>query len=278
MSTLSLFQSPSFGARHALAEIETSYGDVVRYKGKSLNKFGSNQDVGTSRETVAQFQGATANEAFVTTNIIDSISSSSASDTTQTVVIEGHTIDEVGNLTFVSQEAIIAGQTKVTLTTPMARANRMYVKSSGTFGTTPAALVGTVYCYDDTDGISAGVPVTAAATKVLIIAGKTQSEKAATSISSKDYWIITRFSAVAADASGPTGFATVQMETRDIVNGGAWRPLGREFIVFPAAVGPTREFTPLIIVPKNHDWRVVAFCNAGSSIVEADAEGYLATI
>jgi len=257
-----------------------TYGDKVsvKDKGKALNKFGRNLAISTTRETIAELQGATANETFVSTNIIDGVVSSSASDTTQTIVIEGHTIDGSGNLTFVSQDAVLTGQTEVTLATPLARANRAYVKPSGVFNTTPAALVGTVSVYDNTDGISGGVPVTAAATKLLILPGLTQSEKCATSISSTDYWIITGFSTVASDATGPTGFATVVMETRDVANGGAWRPLGRAYIVFPQTIGVQRVFDPPFIVPKNHDWRAVAFTDAGTTALDADAEGYLAVI
>ena len=269
---------PPFGLAHALSIIEGTYGDVCYYKNKTLTKFGRNLTVGTSSETLAELQGTTANETFVTTNIIDGISSSSASDTTQTIVIEGHTIDVSGNLTFVVQDAILTGQTKAVLTTPLARANRMYVKRSGTFGNTPAALVGDVHCYDDTGGISAGVPVVPAATKVMILAGRVGSEKAATSISSADYWIITDFSTVASDATGPTGYATVNMEIRDVPNGGAWRHIGRDYIVLPGVSGVERRFDPPVIIPKNHDWRVVGFCDAGVSALDADASGYLATI
>ena len=85
--------------------VAVTYGDRVSVyeKGKAITKFGTNSTVGTTYETVAQLQSTESNETFVTTNIIDSIVSSSASDTTQTITIEGHTIDGSGNLTFVSK-------------------------------------------------------------------------------------------------------------------------------------------------------------------------------
>lgn len=72
--------------------VKSTYGDTVsvEQKAKNLNKFGTNSSVGTSPETVAQFQGATANETYVSTNIIDSISSSDqTNDVGITFTIEG---------------------------------------------------------------------------------------------------------------------------------------------------------------------------------------------
>lgn len=258
-----------------------TFGDTVSVsaKAKNLNKFGRNLSVGTTFETVAELQGTTANETFVTTNIIDSLSSDSASDTTQTITLEGHTVDGSGNLTFATQDVTINGQTKVTLATPLARATRAFVKRTGTFGSTPAALVGNVYIYDDTDGISAGVPVTAAATKVLILAGETQSAKAATTISSSDYWFISSFGAGIGNAGGAADRVTVRMETRDVANGGAWRPMGREIVLIIGDENPVPEqFSPYLIVPKNHDWRIRAKTNASTAEVFAEANGYLAAV
>ena len=265
---------------HAESVVLEAYGDTVSVadKAKDLNKFGRNLVVGTSPETIGEFQGAVGNETFVTTNIIDSIVSSSASDTTQTIVIEGHTVDGSGNLTFVVQEAALNGQTEVTLGTPLARASSAYVKASGTFGTTPAALAGTVSIYDNTDGISGGVPVTAAATKLLISAGDTQSEKCATALSSTDYWFISHFSAGIGKAGGSASRVAVRAEVRDLPNGGAWLPIGREIILIPDVIGRTIQFDPFLIVPKNHDVRVVASTDSNTAEVFAELGGYLAGV
>lgn len=257
--------------------VSTTYGETVSVsqKGKNLNKFGRNNSVGTSYETVAEFQGSETNETFVSTNLIDSIVSSSGSDT-QTITIEGHTIDGSGNLTFVVQDATLSGQTEVTLATPLARATRAYIKPSGTFNSPPAALAGTVSIYDNTGGITGGVPNTDAAVKLLISAGNAQTEKAATTTSSKDYWFISYFTAAIDDAGGPTTYIELRMETRDIANGGVWRPMGREFTVYKGVNGIAREFDPYLIVPKNHDWRIRAKCDGGTSSVYAEAGGVLA--
>ena len=272
--------SASFDIAQAERVVLSAYGDTVsvKAKGKNLAKFGTNTLVGTTYETVAQFQGTTANETFVTTNIIDSVVSSSASDTTQTITIEGHTIDGSGNLTFVVQDAILNGQTEVTLTTPLARASRMVVKRTGTFGTSPTALAGTASVYDNTGGITAGVPNTAAATKIVLRPGFTQSNKCQTSLSATDYWFITDFEAGIGNAGGPANRVTFKLEKRDVANGGAWLPMGREIVVRTDQNGVSFPFHPYAIVPKNHDVRVSAKTDTSTSEVFAEMQGYLASI
>lgn len=261
-------------------EILSTYGDTVsvRNKAKSLNRFGENRTVGTSFETVAEFQGTTANETFVTTNIVDSIVSSSASDTSQTIRIEGHTVDGSGNLTFVVQDAALNGQTEVTLTTPLARCTRMYVKATGTAFSFPTALVGQVVVYDNTGGITAGVPNTAAATKCLILAGETQSRKCATAISSVDYWIITEAYVGVGVAGGSAARVIARIERRDVANGGAWRPIGSDIVIpIGQPLGPV-QFDPFLIIPKNHDVRLVARVDANTASVYGEVNGYLALV
>ena len=262
--------------------VQKTYGDTVSVwqKGKTLNKFGRNDSVGTSYETVAEFQGSEINETFVTTNIIDAIVSSSTSDTLKTVTIEGHTIDGSGNLTFVKQNAALNGRTPVALAVPLARATRAYLAPSGVFSTPVLPIVGDVAIYDDTAGVTAGVPNTDAATKLLLkgTLGRSKSEKASTAISSTDYWFITYFDAAIDDPAGPTNFIELRMETRDVANGGVWLPMLHEFVIWAGQDFTPREFDPPLIVPKNHDWRIVAECDGGSSSVYAEAGGYLAEI
>ena len=274
-------QSPEVA--QAIRVIQSTYGDTVSIeaKKKNLNKFGVNALVGTSYETIAQFQSTESNETFVTTNLIDSISSSSASDTTQTIVVEGHTVDLSGNLTFVSQEAVLVGQTKVVLGTPLARANRAYVKSTGTALTYPAALVGTVYIYDDTAGVASGVPSAASATKLLIAAGETSSQKCATSISSADYFLITSIAVGVTAVTGGGGTAErieARMEIRDVANGGPWKTLGTDLghtvSSNPVLIRPR----PYLIVPKNHDIRMRARSDSSTVAAYGEFAGMLASV
>jgi len=257
------------------------YGDTVSVaaKAKNLNKFGrTSTNVGTTFATIAEFQGSVADETFVTTNLIDSVSSSSASDTMD-VTIQGHTVDVSGNMTFVSQTVTLAGQTEVPLPTPMARASRMFVANDGTFGNVAPDAVGTIAVYDNTDGIAAGVPNTDAATKMLIAPGETQSEKCAVTTASDEYWFLTTFTAQVYEAAATTDFVTVRIEIRDIVNGGAWRPIGGDVVAVPGIfTAPPSRFSPFLIVPKNHDIRAIAKTDAGTAPVEAEITGYLAAV
>lgn len=256
-----------------------TYGDTVSVseKAKNLEKFGTNSTVGTSFETVAQLQGTTANETFVSTNIIDSVISTSGSDT-QTITVEGHTIDGSGNLTFVTQDIALTGTTEATLATPLARCERAYVKASGTFDSPQAAAVGIIRVYDNTDGETSGTPDTAAATKCTIEAGFTQSEKCATSVSSTDYWFLTQFTAGVGEGVSIALHVTFRIEIRDVANGGAWRPIGRAIVIVVGENGRTFNFKPLGIVPKNHDVRVRAKCDSNTAEVFAELDGYLAEV
>lgn len=263
---------------HAEAVVKAAYGDTVSVadKKKDLNKFGRKASVGTNWTTLQEFAGSEINETFVTTNTIDKASSASTSDTGLAITIEGQTIDGSGNLTFTSQDVTLNGQTQVTLATPLARITRCFVKPSGTFGSPQTEPVGNVYFYSGT--ATAGVPTTASACHMILLAGDSQSQKAATAISQFDYWFISYFSCAVGDATGPTDFATVRMETRDVKNGGVWRPLGRDYTLWPDVVGIERDFDPFIIVPKNHDWRVRGKCNGGTATIYAETGGYLAAI
>ena len=269
-----------FWITHAINEIGKTYGDTVSAweKGKSLTKFGrtGNADSGVLT-TVSEFQGSVVNETFVSTNIIDAVVSSSGSDT-QTVQIEGHTIDGNGLLTFVTQEVTLTGQTPVALPTPMARANRIYVKDSGTFNSPQSAVVGNIAVYDDTDGATTGVPNTDAATKLMMTAGLTSSKKCATSISNNDYWILDAFHCNV-EERGPAAAADFHIEIRDVANGGIWRRLGAEMSLNSGGQSHgDEEFKPFFIVPKNHDMRLITISDTANTFVSGEVDGVLAKV
>lgn len=270
-----------YAIERAEQEVRQTYSQrvSVQAKSKSLNKFGrsANADTGV-RTTVAQFPGTVVNETYVSTNIVDAVVSSSASDT-MTIRIEGHTIDTSGNLTFVVQDATLNGQTEVALATPLARATRLFIKNSGTFDSPQASVfVGNISVYDNTDGITAGVPNTDAAVKLYVVAGQSQSRKAATAISSVDYWFLTSFTA-AITGGGPAADVEFQIEIRDVANGGVFLPLGAEISLTSSdQTTLPLPFLPLRIVPPNHDVRIVATSSANNTQVSAGAQGYLASV
>lgn len=261
--------------QYVIAEIYDVYGVRVLPKPKQLRKFGrtANADNGV-KTTVGQFQGTVVNETFATTNSVDKIVSSSASDTGQ-VNIEGHTIDGSGNLTFVTQTATLNGQTPVTLSTAMARCSRIYVKEQ-TFASPAVDLVGQVVVYDSAAGgsVTAGVPATAAAVKALIAAGSNQTEKWATTFSSVDYFVMTKVEASVQKGNSSTVAVDIDIEVRRL--GGVWRPLGLEISLRAGSESAyTEMLMPYAIIPANSDIRMVATSNTNDTTVSGRMSGQL---
>ncbi len=202
--------SDKFNLEHACRMIFAETGDLVRInqKAKSLYKFGRHTAVGTSRESLTLLQGTETLLTYPTTNSIDRVVSDDASYT-GTVTIEGHTIAD-GLLTFVTQDAILNGTTAVTLTTPLARAIRITYK-------TPVAMAANkkVYVYENV-ATTAGVPNTAANTKLILDSNFGGSQKAATSISNSDYLIITGIFFSLKGATGSGKHASIELRSRKV--------------------------------------------------------------
>jgi len=255
----------------ALNEIFSNYGDAadVIGKAKSLLKFGENDDLAASTwETVWEIGD---DETYVSTNIIDTISSSDAGDT-QTINIEGHTVTGTGanqQFTFVVQEVTLNGQNKVTLTTPLARVSR----AANDNGTT---LLGDVYVYEDT-AISGGVPtdITKAHIKISGASeGYNQSFKAATTFSNTDYFILSSFGVSITKGKA----AAVDFELQLRAPGGIFLPKVR---VSTSSTGTSSEavyFDPYIVVPKNNDIRIRANSDTLATPVNAYFQGYIAQV
>jgi hypothetical protein len=239
--------------RHAMAQCQADYGDVVSIdqKKKALTKFGRFATLGTSTTTVQEHGGT---ETLLTDNLIDVVVSSDAGDT-QTVTIEGHTIAG-SNLTFVTQTATLNGTTNVALDTPLARATRIY-----NIGATDFA--GTVKVVDAT-----------APTVIYVQAGGAynQSQKAATSISSGDYWFIDQlFGAVEKKTS-----AVVDFSLEVATYGGVYRQ-ARGFTASQSAPALIELNQPIIIRP-NSSVRMRATGSTTDIEVVAFIGGYLGQI
>lgn len=264
-----LYSLVSGPVAQAEREILGTYGDTVSVesKAKSLTKFGRNDDVGTSLETVWEVGG---DETYVTTNAIDTISSSDAADVVE-MSIEGHTVSGTGTsaqFTFVKEAVTLNGQNKVLLPTPLARVSRVYITDS-------VPIAGDVYVYED-DTLAAGVPTTAAKIHMVVkgTEGRTQSYKAATTFSNTDYAIVTG------------GYASVNKKTAASVDvefqvrpaGGVFRPVGRFSLNSAAQTTQQIAFNPYVIVPKNADVRVVAIASTTGVSVDATFQAYLAGV
>lgn len=260
--------------QQAIRVVKSTYGDDVSVisKAKNLSKFGRTENADANVETtVAEFQGSVVNETYVSTNIIDSISSSDSGDT-ESVTIEGHTIS-AGQLTFVVQSVTLTGQTEATLSTPLCRATRAYNNTS-----TGTELVGNIYIYDNTGvTLTAGVPDIEAATKLLISAGEQQSYKAATAISNTDYYFIT--SLHGSILRNNAGAADIWIEIRDVENDNVFRPItARVAVKSDGGTSTQVDFNPYLIVPKNHDMKILCKSTVANAVIEAGVEGYLAAV
>lgn len=251
--------------QQAINEIYSSYGAVVSVyeKQKSLTKFGRSVQVQTTASTIMTLPTGTFNETYVSTNIIDTISSSSSADT-QTVTVEGHTISG-SDLTFVVQNTTLMGQNKVTLATPLARMTRLYNTGSTNFA-------GVVYGYED-QSIMSGVPQTDSKVHLMVPIGTNQSEKASTSVSSTDYWIITSYYASLLNKTA--AFADVQLQVRRF--GSVFRTQADIGVSSGGGVSQL-VFNPYLIAPANSDIRLIAIASANGTDVSGGTTGYLASV
>lgn len=254
------YRVPEFRLRHALEEIEETYGHSCTLKKKTLIKFGRLDGLNQTRATV-QTQGGF--ETFLTDNLITHFSSTEAGDTGP-VYFEGHTIDGTGKKTFVTQTKNANGQNKVALDTPIARSSR---GENATI--TSTALAGTVYLYEDT-AITAGVPDDLSKVHLMIEPTPQQSKKAATSFSDLDYFLLTGFTAsVLKKTSGAANFI-LQVCTLNSVFKDKF-----EITASDASAGRL-QFDPVYIIPPNADVRILADGGINDLDVTAEFGGYLA--
>lgn len=255
----------------ALAELEVWKQEGIEVsvarKAKQLVKFGRSEEVNsTAYQTLALFKTGVAEESFLTTDAIDSVSSSDAADD-QDLVIEGHTIDGSGNLTFLSQPVTLDGQTRVALTTPLARATRAYNDNA-------TNLLGTVYTYENS-AITAGVPDDGTKSHLTIPIGRNQSFKAATSISKDDYWFITGIFGSVLRQTGAD--IDVVLEIRE--KGKVFRQRPPFGLASDGGASFQIRFKPYLIVKANSDVRLRAIAAQGSAIdVSGTVMGPLASI
>lgn len=253
-----------FDISEAIKEVKSTYGDDISIlkKSKSLTKFGRNKNVSNSElTTIMTLPSGELNETYVSTNIIDTISSDNASDTEE-ITIEGHTIDGSGDFTFFTQSVTLNGQNKVVLGTPLARMTRM-------FNNNGVELVGTIYGYEDT-AISGGVPIDGTKVHCMIAEGRQQSQKASTTISKDDYWILTEFYADVLEKT--SAFAEIDLEVR--FKDKVFRQ--RIEIAASSSGRAEHDFKPFFIIPPNSDVRIRSLASNSNTDISAGIQGYLA--
>jgi len=253
----------------ALAEKEIygTYGDRVSIwdKAKTLLKFGENLDLDVGvQETIWQPGG---HETYVFANEIDRVVSTSVSDV-GSVVIEGHInsgTELVPIYSFVKQTVTLTGRTPVALPTPVSRVSRLAVVGN-------VGLSGDVAVFEDS-AVSSGSPSDITKVHILVrgTLGYNSSQKAATTLSNTDYFILEGvFTSVQRSASAVVDFT---LEVRE--GGGVFVP---KLAWSSTQSGTDISLNPYIIVPKNADVRIVGTSNVNNTSATASFGGFLASI
>jgi len=184
-----------------------SKGEVV---GTSyIHKFGKSFDFDTSDGEVTIWDGAEDADpwelmryVYSTTADIDSISSSSTSDTNRIIVIIGQTLDG----TEISQTVTLNGQTRVALTTPLYRVYRAYNNNS-------TAIIGHAVIYVNT-ALTSGIPTDKTKIRAVIHPTYEQTEMAVYTIPKGYTGYLMNFYASIAGASKSSNYI-INLNTRE---------------------------------------------------------------
>jgi len=253
----------NFQVRYSEEVILKQYGDKVSVLETALPliKFGKNYEIVSGvTETIWNTGG---DEVYATTNIIDTVSSSNATDA-QTISVTGHTIDANGDFTRVVQEITLDGQNKVLLPTPVARVERM-------FNTDNTDFLGVVYVYED-DTIIAGVPQTAVNIHLTVNPEDNQSLKAAFTADKDEYIVITALT-VSVNKTVSSAIVDFALEIRE--KGKVFRT---KYTSVVSSQNGSRQlfFEQPFIIPPSADVRFIATSNANNTGVEAIAHCYYA--
>lgn len=252
--------------------VKDTYGDVVSVarKSKELRKWGLNSAVGTSKSVIMTMKVGINEETMASSNAITTVISSSTSDTGGIAVdlYEGHDWNG-GELSFVVENTntALTGRTAVTLPTALVRCTRARL-------TQPCA--GDVYFYQG-GATTNGVPDTGNQIHLIIPAGEIQSQKASTSVSNEDYWFI--FDATASVLEKTASWAQFRIEIKSATAANnSWYPI-TQWVGVSDSSGTISLLGngDFLIVPKNHDVRIVAIANATISTA-AGMSGPLALV
>lgn len=258
---------------HALKQIEADYGKTcdASLRAKTLRKFGRNRNVGTSAATIMDLPTGQTQETLPSTNVSVVASSTSASDTQDITLLEGHESQNSDTtLAFQASTTRVAltGQTSVDTGFDWARVTNVRLAS-------PA--VGTVYIHEG-GATTNGVPDDLTTVHAIIQPGELQTQKASTSISSNDFWVITRASIGVLEKTG--GFIEARVEIQPFNNGQDWFPLTESFhtTYTSSTASMIGAGDAPLIVPSNYDVRIRAVANATGIDVVAGISGFLLVV
>ena len=245
----------------AAATIYSDYGHRVKINRKVLHKYGRAEAVGTTEVSVNILS---RDEVFATDNDIDTISSTDATDT-QTIRIEGMTLEPDGSMEFNVQTAALNGQNKVVLGTPLYRVTRMTNASV-------AATAGNVYVYEDTT-ITAGVPNDLDFWHATLDQSSQTTLKVGTSVAGNNYFVMTRWDAFINRQQNAAVDFRLKYNTH-----GYHLPTRQYMSARNTAAQATLEFKPFLVVPPNYDIVVKAVSTAASTAVNSNFYGFFADI
>lgn len=250
-------------------EIYHNYGHKVKIHRKSLHKYGENTAVGTTEELIVPWGVSPDNAYRATTNAVDTMSSSSAADTSVPVYYEAMELQSDGTWKFFSTTQNLDasdGQTKVTLTRPGVRVTRIRTTA-----------VGNVYFYADT-AITAGVPNDTNLIHNQSVPDDKTTMTAATSVASNNYFIMTQAWAELGKASG-TAAADIRIRVANIGDS----VLGDDFYTDEKGTCSLdkeylHEFFPFKIIKPKSDLVLTATASTGTLDIKAGFRGFFADI
>ncbi len=236
----------------AEATILREYSDTVSAlsAAKSITKFGRYEDLNTTPQTVQWLGG---NETYATTDAINTIVSTSASDT-GSVRVQGHTLSG-GLFTEQLQDVTLNGTTPVSLPVPLARVQRVRYNAA-------TSLVGDVTVYEAGGDDFIQAP-----------AGANQTYKASMTTSDGEYLLITNFMCSVTKRTS----AVVDFELQVRNAGQSFRPQLRMSLGSTSQNSGVINLSPYLIVAPNSDVRVVAVSSAVSTSADASFQGIYAT-
>ena len=240
-----------------------------------LRKFGRGLCAAKQTKTTLMTQLSTNvdTETLTTANLVDTISSSAAN--TRVIGVQGYTVDTSGDLTYVSQDVTLTGTTGATLTTPLSRVTRMFVKD-GTFGSPATDTTMNIYASESTNtALTSGVPSSAAFCKCILPAFVNQTEKAQTCSASNEYIAVLSIDVALPEAASPTGTAAADVDLEIKRKGGTFRPVGTELSVGASFRTGSLTLDPPVVVPPNSDFRLVASASTSDLKVSGAINGVI---
>jgi len=201
-------------------------------------------------------------------NLIDTLSGSSALDTTHVFDVFGSYFNAEGNLVRVVQRVNLDGQNKVTLPIPVARVCEAVEIDFD-------LLVGDVYVYQDT-AVTGGVPndLTKVAAYVNGSGGRARSLKA-TCVTAGDEALVVLGGILSVNKKQSV-FSTFTLQTRPVDSDTWVTAIGS--VTLNSAGTSAIQVDPLVlgVLPPNHDVRVVCDSGASATPVEVTLMGQYA--